>query len=167
MKKMNVDHIPADAKWGMAAKGLTGALSAHLNAIHELAGKEKYAELMSRIWSQIGKGSAEEIKASGAPADNAKQVAEAGVAVCMAAMGPEYTIEQVEADDDRTVMKIIECPWNNRLKDFGTKNDIMSACDVAFWKEFVKTLNPKVTMRHGKQMHMGAPYCEWIFEAKK
>lgn len=43
----------------------------------------------------------------------------------------------------------------------------MSACDTAFWKQFVGTLNPSIKMRHGKQMHNGDSYCEWIFEKTK
>lgn len=165
--EMNVDQTPAEAKWGMAAKGLTGALAAHMNAIYSLVGKEKYAEVITQIWSQIGQGSAEEIKASGMAVDNAKMMGEAGVNVCMCAMGPEYKIEQVEATEERTVMKITQCPWNNRMKEFGISHDLLSACDIAFWKNFVEKLNPNITMRHGKQMHLGAPYCEWIFETKK
>ena len=82
-------------------------------------------------------------------------------------MGPEYKIEQLEASEDKAVMKITQCPWNNRMNEFGIAHDLLSACDIAFWKNFVENLNPNITMRHGKQMHLGAPYCEWIFETKK
>ncbi len=165
--EMKVDQVPDEAKWGMAAKGLTGALAAHMNALYDLLGKEKYEEVIAQIWGQIGKGSAEEVKASGMPVDNAKMMGEAGVNVCMCAMGPEYKIEQIESSEDKTVMKITQCPWKNRMSEFGISHDLLSACDVAFWKNFVETLNPNITMRHGKQMHLGAPYCEWIFETKK
>lgn len=165
--EFKVEQIPAETKWGMATKGLTGALAAHMNAIYSLAGKEKYEEIIRQIWGQIGQGSAEEIKASGMAVENAKMVGEAGVTVCICAMGPEYKIEQVEATEDRTVMKITECSWKNRMNELGISHDLLSACDIAFWENFVKNLNPNVTMRHGKQMHLGAPYCEWIFETKK
>jgi len=45
--------------------------------------------------------------------DNARLVGEAGATICMCAMGPEYKIEEVEASENRTVMKVIECPWKN------------------------------------------------------
>lgn len=47
---------------------------------------------MRQIWSQIGQGSAEEIQSFGMTGDNVKSVAEAGVTMCMYAMGPEYKI---------------------------------------------------------------------------
>ena len=77
-----------------------------------------------------------------------------------------FRIEEVEAGDTRTVMKVTECPWKNRMDECGISHDLLSACDAAFWDQFVNVLNPNVKMRHGKQMHRGDPYCEWIFEAK-
>ncbi|MCG8639953.1 MAG: L-2-amino-thiazoline-4-carboxylic acid hydrolase [Desulfobacterales bacterium] len=161
-----VDQIPSATKWAMATKGLTGALAAHLNAIYEIVGKDKYAEIIRHIWGQIGEGSAAEVKLSDMPVGNAKSVGEAGVTTCICAMGPEYKIEQVETTKDKTVMKITECPWQNRMKELGISHDLLSACDIAFWRHFTRNLNPNVTMRHGKQMHRGDPYCEWIFETR-
>lgn len=165
--EFKVEQIPLKTKWAMATKGLTGALSAHLSALYDSVGEQKYAEIIRQIWAQIGQGCAEEIRSLGMTGENAKSVGEAGATMCMCAMGPEYKIEVVEASEDRTVMKIIECPWKNRMSEFGISNDLLSACDVAFWDNFVKGLNPNITMRHGKQMHLGAPYCEWIFEKRR
>jgi hypothetical protein len=165
--EFTVNQIPVETRWAIATKGLTAALTAHLHAIYSLAGKEKYPEIMRQIWTQIGQASAELVKSLGLSGDNAKSAAEAGAAICICAMGPEYTIEEIEASVDKTVMKITECPWWNRMKEFGISHDLLSACDIAFWQLFVKSLNPNVTMKHGKQMHLGDPYCEWIFETKK
>jgi hypothetical protein len=165
--EVKVDQIPMDKKWAMAAKGLTGALSAHLSAIHNSVGKQRYTEIVRQIWAQIGQGCADEAHSLGVARENAKSVGEAGVTMCTCVMGPELKIEVVEAFEDRTVMKIIECPWKNRMNEFGISDDLLSACDVAFWDHFVRGLNPNVTMRHGKQMHLGDPYCEWIFEKRK
>lgn len=165
--EFKVNQIPAETKWFMAAKGLTGALTAHLNALYNVVGKEKYVEIIRQIWTQIGQGSADEIQSLGMKGDDAKSVGEAGVTMCMCAMGPEYKIEEIETFEDRTVMKITECPWKNRMNEFGVSHDLLSACDTAFWDSFVRNLNPNVTMKHGKQMHKGDSYCEWIFETKK
>lgn len=165
--ELKVNQIPVETRWAIATKGLTGALTAHLHAIYNVAGKEKYPEIMRQIWTQIGQASAELVKSLGMTGDNAKSAAEAGAAICICAMGPEYKIEEIEVSTDKTVMKITECPWWNRMKEFGISHDLLSACDIAFWELFVKSLNPNLTMKHGKQMHLGDPYCEWIFETKK
>jgi hypothetical protein len=165
--EFNADQVPWEKKWAMAAKGLTGALAAHLHAMYNAIGEEKYAEIVRQIWAHIGKNTAEEVKASGMTVDNAKSIGEVGVTTCICTMGPEYNIEQIEASEDRTVMKITQCPWKNRMNELGISHDLLSACDVAFWDHFTKNINPNVTMRHGKQMHRGDPYCEWIFETKK
>jgi hypothetical protein len=165
--ELKVNQIPVETRWAIATKGLTGALTAHLQAIYSIAGKEKYAEVIRQIWTQIGQASAELVKSLGMHGDNAKAAAEAGAAICICAMGPEYTIEELVISTDKTIMKITECPWWNRMKEFGISHDLLSACDNVFWDFFVKSLNPRVTMKHGKQMHLGDPYCEWIFETKK
>lgn len=165
--ELSVQEIPNETKWAMAAQGLTGALVAHLNALYDLLGKEKYREVVRQIWTPIGEGSAGQISSLGLKSGDAQSVALAGATMCMCSMGPEYNIEQVESSPDRTVLKVTQCPWNNRLKEAGISNDIMTACDAAFWNRFVKALKPDVTMRHGKKMHLGDPYCEYIFETKK
>ena len=165
--EFKVDQIPAESKWAIATRGLTGALAAHLHLLYNLARNDKYPEVLRPIWTQIGQGSAELAKALGMTGDNAQAAAEAGAAICLCAMGPEYKIEEMVVSGDKTVMKITECPWWNRMKEFGISHDLLSACDLAFWGSFIKTLNPKVTMKHGKQMHRGDPYCEWIFATKK
>lgn len=165
--KMKVDQIPAETKWAMSTKGLTSALAAHLNVLYGIVGKEKYSNTIHQIWAEMGKATAEEIKSSGKKLDTAQSVAHAAVTSCICAMGPEYKIEQVESSEKKTVMRISECPWHNRMKEFDISHDLLSACDIIFWDHFSKNLNPKITMRHGKQMHRGDDYCEWIFESRK
>lgn len=165
--EFKVDQIPAETKWAIAAKGLTGALAAHLHLLYKLVGKEKYPEILRQIWTKIGEGSAELAKSLGITGDDAKSAAEAGAAICICAMGPEYAIQEIVVSPDKTVMKISECPWWNRMNELGISPDLLSACDLAFWDSFLKTLSPDVTMKHGKQMHLGDAYCEWIFETKK
>ena len=163
---INVDNVPAETRWAMSTKGLIGALVAHKNAIYNMAGKEKYSEIVNQIYTQIGQASAEIAKSFGMTGDNAKSAAEAGAMTCMCAMGPEFMIEEIEASGDKAVMKVTECPWWNRMNEFAISDDLLSAADTAFWNGFMKGLNPNVTMKHGKQMHRGDPYCEWIFETK-
>jgi hypothetical protein len=165
--EFKVDQISAETKWAIATRGLTGALTAHLQAIYSLAGKEKYPEILRQIWTPIGQASAELAKSLGMTGENPKSAAEAGAAICICAMGPEYAIEEIVASPDKTVMKITACPWWNRMKESGISHDLLSACDLVFWELFIKSLNPNLTMKHGKQMHRGDPYCEWIFETKK
>jgi hypothetical protein len=87
--------------------------------------------------------------------------------VCMCAMGPEVKVEEVESSADKTVMKVTECPWWNRMKELGIADDLLTVPDEAFWAGFVKSLNPNIIIKHGMRMPLGDPYCEWIFEFKK
>jgi hypothetical protein len=165
--KFKLNQIPEETRWAIATKGLTAALTAHLNTLHDILGEDKYAEILHQIWKKIGESSAEMVKSLNMRVDNAKSTAEAGATVCICAMGPELVIEELESSEHRTVMKITECPWHNRMKEFRISYDLLSACDTAFWIGFITSLDPNITMKHGKQMHLGDPYCEWIFETKK
>jgi L-2-amino-thiazoline-4-carboxylic acid hydrolase len=129
---IKVNQISFEKKWALATKGLTGALTAHLNALFIAVGKENYVKMIRQIWTEIGQGSAAQIQSMDMKTDNAKLVAEAGVTMCICAMGPEYKIEEVEASENRTVMKVTECPWKNRMNEFGISDDLLSACDITF-----------------------------------
>ena len=165
--EISKDHLSAEARWAISTKGLTTALAAHLNAIYNFTGKTKYAELLRPIWAQIGQASAQMAREFQMQADDATSMAATGAAICTYVMGPELRIEEVEASPERTVLKVVECPWWNRMNDLGISRDLLTACDAAFWDHFVRSLTSNVSMKHGKQMHRGDPYCEWIFEAKR
>ena len=164
---INVDNIPAETRWAMSTKGLVGALVAYKNALYNVAGEEKYGEILNQIWTQIGQASAEMVKSFGMTGDDAKSAAEASAMFCICAMGPEYKIEEIEASEDKAVMKVTECPWWNRMNEFGISDDLLTAGDDAFWEGFMTGLNPNITFKHGPRMHLGGSHCEWIFEAKK
>lgn len=165
--KIEVKNVPMENKWTMTAMGLTGALSIHLNALYEIVGKQQYSQIVRQLWARMGEGTAEQVESFELPIENAQDVARAGATMCLCSMGPELKIEEVESSDQRTVMKITECPWNNRMKEAGISHDLLTACDTPFWNHFVTKLNPNVRMKHGKEMHRGDPFCEWIFELKK
>ena len=165
--EINVEQLPAETRWAIATKRLTGALTAYKNVMYNMAGKEKYNEIIGQIWGQIGQTSAEMAKSSGMHGENAKSAAEAFASTVMISMGPEYKIEEVEASEDKAVMKITQCPFWNRMGEFGIAEDLLTAADNAFCQNFMKSLTQNVTMKHGKRMHLGDPYCEWIFEIKK
>ena len=165
--EFNVDQIPAEKRWAMATKGLTGALTAFKNVMFSMARKEKYNEIIGQIWGQIGQTSAEMAKSSGMKRENAKSAAEAFASIAMIAMGPKYKIEEIEASENKAVMKVTECPFWNRISEFGICEDLLTAGDNAFCQNFMKSLNPNITMKHGPRMHLGDSHCEWIFETKK
>lgn len=164
--EFQASQVPVETRWAMAAKGLTGSLYVHLNALYEAVGKERYTQIVRQIWSKMGKDTADALRLQGMADVDARSIAEAGAMMCLCSMGPEYKMEIVEATRTKTVIKILQCPWKNRMTESGLPHDLLSACDSAFWKQFVKGLSSDVTMRHGKQMHRGDAYCEWIFEDK-
>lgn len=104
--KIKADQVPMEAKWEMATKGLTGAIVAHMNAIYEIVGPEKYERIIQKIWAEIGKGSAQGVLDAQLPVESAGSLAETSAISCLCAMGPEYQINAVESSSAKAVMKI-------------------------------------------------------------
>ena len=51
-----IEKVPAETRWEIATKGLTGACTAIINALKEAVSQEKFDEFQVGLWSQAGKG---------------------------------------------------------------------------------------------------------------
>ena len=54
-----IEKVPAEIRWEIATKGLTGACTAISNALKGAEGEEKYNEIIKAIWYEAGKGAKE------------------------------------------------------------------------------------------------------------
>lgn len=46
-----IEKVPAETRWKIATKGLTGACTALSNALKDAIGEEKFNEFQVRLWS--------------------------------------------------------------------------------------------------------------------
>ena len=51
-----INNIPAETRWEIATKGLTGAIVAMEKAIKDAMGQDKYDEFSKALWYEAGKG---------------------------------------------------------------------------------------------------------------
>ena len=54
-----INRVPAEIRWEIATKGLTGACSAYGNALKSAEGEEKYNDFIKVLWYEAGKGAKE------------------------------------------------------------------------------------------------------------
>ncbi len=55
-----IEKVPAETRWEIATKGLTGACTAmRMNALKGALSQEKFDEFQVGLWSQAGKGAKE------------------------------------------------------------------------------------------------------------
>jgi hypothetical protein len=159
-----VEAVPAENRWAIATQAMTGAVMATNKAMLDAVGRETYDQILGQIWGGAGQGFKEIADALGLSVDDAKSVAEAFASLCAVTMGPEVQMETAEATEARAVLRATGCPFLNRVNEFGIEEDLLTAGDAAFCEALTESLNPNVTVTHDKRMHLGDPYCEWVFE---
>jgi len=162
-----IEKVPAEMRWQEATKGLTGACTALMNALKEAVGEEKFSQFQVALWSEAGKGAKELADNLGLAAENPKNIDEVMQLLAMIGMGPEFEFEVVEATEDRSVGRATKCPWHERWKELGLKEDFCTSGHQGWGDGATESLNPNFTYKLTKNMVRGDQYCEWVIERKK
>ena len=158
--------IPAETRWAIATKGLTGATIAYAKALKEGIGEEKFNAFIKALWFEAGKGAKEFADNLGLPADNAGDLEAVAELFAITAMGPECKFEVVEATADRCVGKASMCPWCERGKEMGLDFDFCNAGHQGWGDGVIEALNPNFKFNLTKNMVRGDAHCEWVIERK-
>jgi hypothetical protein len=162
-----IEKIPAETRWEIATKGLTGACMAMMNTIKSALSPEKFEEFQVGLWSEAGKGAKELADSLGLSIESPKDIDAVMALLGMTSMGPEFKFEVVEATEDRCVGKTTKCAWHERWKELGLKDDICSSGHQGWGDGAVESLNPDFTFSLTKNMIRGDQFCEWVIERKK
>lgn len=161
------DKVPAETRWGLATKGLTGAYAAIAKAYKELLGEDKYNDFNGGLWYQAGKGAKEFADSLEFTAKNPGDVVELMDALIFAMMGPEIQWEAVETTEDGCVQRATKCPWHERWKEQGLGFDYCTSGHQAWGEGVCESLNTDFAFSVEKNMTGGDPYCEFVIERKK
>ena len=157
--KEMVEKIPAEMRWAIAARALTGVATALEAAIQDALGPEKRREIATRVWTAGAAGIKQLVDALGLPTDDAKAAANAVATAVTVAMGPESQGDFIEATPTRVVSRITGCAPQLRMKEMGVTLDCMPVC-TAHMEAMYKALNPRLVFRAGdKCIGRGDPYC--------
>ena len=119
------------------------------------------------MWSQAGKRAKRLADTIGLATEKPRDIAEVTELLAMTSMGPEFDFEIVEATEDRCVGRANKCPWHERWKEFGFKEDFCNSGHQGWGDGAVESLNPNFTFSLTKNMQRGDPYCEYVIERKK
>jgi hypothetical protein len=162
-----IEKVPAETRWEIATKGLTGACTALINAFKGAVSQEKFDEFQVGLWSQAGKGAKELADTLGLATENPRDIVEVTELLAMTSMGPEFNFEIVEATEDRCVGRANKCPWHERWKEFGLKEDFCNSGHQGWGDGAVQSLNPNFNFTLTKNMQRGDSYCEYVIERNK
>ena len=160
-----VEKVPAEMRWTIATRALTGMIVLDEGALQDALGPERRKEIVTRLWAAAGAGVKQLVDALGLPADDATAAGNAVVTANIVMMGPEIQIETVEATPTKSVSRVTGCAWPLRMKEMGITLDCMPVC-TAYHEAAYKAVNPKLVFRRGdKCIARGDPYCgDWVLE---
>ena len=164
------EKIPAEKRWEITAKVLREVVMLYGATLMAAVDREKFHDSLEKAWGEIGKKFIPMVKeASDIPVEDA---AAAGNLLRVAGsvnVGREFPLEIIEETRERTVCRVTKCPWLERLKEFGFPPDLVDCgrFDLAWCREGLKAINPKLEVMLTKALPRGDPYCEHIVELKE
>jgi len=164
---VSIENIPVEQRWEIATGAASSIPLAYDMAFREVLG-EKYNEIERPIYIEVGKEFKNLASALGLPVGNVREVSQTFGIIGTIINGPEMKTEITEKSDDRTVVKVIQCPVLNRAVEMGLDPKIVALTAYqTYLKSAVENLNPELTQQSNKKMCSGDPYCEMVIERRK
>jgi len=169
MAEAILEKIPAEKRWEIATKALTGECVGYGQVLLGIVGKEKLAEIQVKMWGEGGKTFIPMIKeAFKIPVEDAVGAANVIALAEVLSMGPEFEKERIEETKKRVVERTTKCPFWERAKEFGVTAQFNCVPPGSAWiNEGLKAINPKLTCKTTKALPHGDPYCEHVYELKE
>lgn len=161
-----IGEIPAERRWEITSKALTGTIVVYGEALRSAIGNEKYIEFLKNLWGKAGENAKQFSESIGVSVENAQGIAEASKIFASISMGPELEYEDLEVGEDKYVGRTTKCPWHERHKEQGV-SEIKCNSGHQSWGECVTgNLNPKFSFNLTKSIPAGDEYCEYVIERK-
>ena len=177
-----LEKIPAEKRWALTAKILTGLSTLRdLKAVMPLLGKgegiiapvmgyEKYLEINTKIYTEGGKKMFQMVKERfNIPVEDAIGAYTLYIVAAILQNGPEFIAELIEAAPERVVFRRTKCAWYERYVDLGLDPELR-VCPTghqAWGEEGFKSINPHLKFTLTKAMPRGDPYCEAVIEFRE
>ena len=151
--------IPDAAKWLIASR-----LASRLPVMYDIAFRNKvgdeYDEIEQDIWIETGKEAKSVADAFKLPVKTANDLATTYRIISKIFFSPDYNMEHLKIEDDRSVLRISKCPFIFREMEIrGHPGPLFSKC-LAFSISAIETLNPDYSLRFVRSMCMGDKACE-------
>ena len=162
---LNVDDIPAEVKWQIAAKSSMGLAMGYSAAMRQFLNEKVAEELDEAVWTEGGKGMGDIASSLGLPAGNAQEIENAWNVIGDIVV-PGIEAEAVKSSPERVVDRITSCSTCKQAKEEGFPTESVCRPCRAFNKAAIESLNPSYTMNFNKRMCLGDDYCESVIEKK-
>ena len=163
---LDINKIPAEARWQIAAQGLTGAYIALAEMLRKEKGKDFYIAFAKQVWGSVGPRAKEFMAAFGLPTGTPKELNDSLLLLAMSSMGPEFKFEMIEESDTRCVCQTTTCPWASRANEQGVTELTCKEGHLAWAESILKALNSDMKFTLTRSIPDGDSKCEWIIEKR-
>jgi hypothetical protein len=162
----DLDSIPDRMKWQIASK-----LASTLPLFYDIAFRqeigERYDEIERDVWIEIGRQARDLAVSYQLPVGNAEQIADALQVVSTVFFGPEFRVEKLVVNRERTTVMKTRCPFLLRELEICQPTDLFFQKCMAFSISAVEAMNPEYTLRFVRSMCAGDKTCEAKILMKK
>jgi hypothetical protein len=166
MEMVNVEDIPAEVRWQIAAQSSMGMAMGFGAAMRQILNEKVAEELEETVWAEGGKGVAETARSLGLATGNAQEIENAW-SVVGDIVAPGVEAEVVESSPERVVDRINSCSTCSQVKEEGFPTESVCRPCRAFNQAAIEAMNPSYTMNFNKRMCLGDDYCEAVIEKKR
>jgi hypothetical protein len=159
-----LEKVPMEARWDLAASGLTGWQVNFCKRLFDKEGKENLLEYSKKTFTAIGAANKKLADRLGFTGNDAKSAALIIPALITIWYGSKTKFEIGEATAEKARVKCTNCAFWNIVQAQKITDDICSGKSRYYWEGFAKAINPKLTSTFVKGRPFGDPVCEWVLE---
>jgi len=162
-----VEDIPRSQKWEISIK-----VARAVPLIYDIFFKKEFNpthdENKQLMYFEVGKAFKDLALALDLPLGNVRDIHETFSTILSILTGLEFTIEDEEVTEDKSVSKVTVCPILNKAKEMNLdpEKSVQTTCR-AHTKSIIEHLNHKCTHYFNKTMCEGDPYCESVIEYRE
>jgi hypothetical protein len=170
IKMVDIERIPAEARWKLATRAATSLFVASGRAYREAAKGRFNAEMDEAarlIWSEAGKEQGVIAQAFGLPVDNAENVAETFMLLSRVYLGAELKGNVRKEEGDRAVVLTANCPFLKRALEQEIDPESNFNCCNGYAQSAIQSLNPAYEMHFDEGMCKGDSQCAMRIERRK
>jgi len=162
----NLAKIPMEARWAVTSGLFVFFRISDDKALFDKVGQKEYNEIKRKNGLASGAQNKQIAEKFGFTGNDAKSVADMGIASVTMYYGPKGKFEIVNGTAEKALVRSLNCAYWDTLQARKIKDDICSAWSQSWWEGFITAMNPKLTLKLVKARPWGDSVCEWVIEQK-
>lgn len=162
---IDIDRIPAEQRWRLAAQILTTLPLAYNWALRDSIGAA-YPHLEQVIFKEVARDALKLADTAHLPHTRAGEIADTLNLLSAVIFGPEFQGDVLEKSRDSVMIRLSSCPFITVAREMRIEPERAYTICSAYSKTMVEALNSEFTLKNRTALCMGAPFCEKTIERR-